>query len=105
MEGVDPEGVDLMLAGHALPDLDRRALASHCAAVAQHMTAIARIFDPLCSKAAPDSRKHKKAIAGALAAPAAHRGTPALLRCGRADVMRVAANRRRRRGQGAQAEA
>ena len=104
MEGVDPEGVDLMLAGHALPDLDRRALASHCAAVAQHMTAIARIFDPLCSKAAPDSRKHKKAIAGALVA-AAHRGTPALLRCGRADVMRVATNRRRRRGQGAQAEA
>ena len=76
MEGVDPVE-DLMLAGHALPDLDRRALASHCAAVAHHMNSIARLFDPLCVKAAPDSRKHKKA-AGALALPAARRDAAAL---------------------------
>jgi len=105
MEGVDHEGVDLMLAGHALPELDRRALASHFAAVAHHMNSIARLFDPMCVKAAPDSRKHKKAAAGALAAPAARRSMPALRPCGRADVMRAGARSRRRRRQGAQAEA
>ena len=78
MEGVDPESVDLLLAGHALPELDRRTLASHCAAVAHHMNSIARLFDPHCAKAAPDSRKHKKAAPGALVLPAARRDAGAL---------------------------
>ena len=65
MEGVEGVPDDLLMGGHALPELDRRALAAHCTAVAQHMTAIARLFDPSCSKAAPDSRKSKKGGAGA----------------------------------------
>ena len=89
MEGVDGvDGVDelLLAGGHALPDLDRRAIASHCAAVANHMSAIARLFDPLCAKAAPDGRKHKKGAAGALALRAA-----ACARRVRADEMQCAA--------------
>ena len=66
MEGVDAVE-ELILGANALPDLDRRALASHCAAVAHHMSSIARLFDPQCVKPAPDGRKSKKAAAGARA--------------------------------------
>lgn len=64
MEGVEAVAEELV---YALPELDRRALASHCAAVAHHMSAISRLFDPTCVKPAPDGRKSKKASAGALA--------------------------------------
>jgi hypothetical protein len=53
---------DLLLGGAALPELDRRALASHCAAVAQHMSSIARLFDP-AAKAASDKKGKKGAFA------------------------------------------
>ena len=87
MEGT--EAVDeLLLGGSALPELDRRALAQHCAAVAHHMSSIARLFDPTCSKAAPDGRKSKKGGAGALAARVArHRlGNCREIECGRAPL-------------------
>ena len=56
-------GADEILAV-PLPELDRAAVASHCAAVAHHMACLARIFDPAC-KAAADAapKKHRKAHA------------------------------------------
>ena len=64
MEGGEGLAVDEVLAV-PLPELDRAALASHCQAVAHHMSALARLFDPAVAKAAPDARKHRKATAGA----------------------------------------
>ncbi len=42
-----------------LPEMDRHALAFHCAAVAQHMSALARLFDPAV-KTSVEPKKSKK---------------------------------------------
>jgi hypothetical protein len=64
MEGADdldePAPLELPLG-----DLDRAALASHCAAVAHHMAAMARLFDPAAKPAAApgaEARKVKKVV-------------------------------------------
>ena len=46
-------------AGPVAGELDRSALASHCAAVSYHMAAMARLFDP-SAKAAAEPKKHRK---------------------------------------------
>lgn len=47
-----------------LSDLDRTALASHCVAVAHHLQAMARLFNPDVKVAASDRQKAKKAHGG-----------------------------------------
>jgi hypothetical protein len=62
MEGGDmlEEEVPVGLpAGPVAGELDRSALASHCAAVSYHMAAMARLFDP-SAKAAAEPKKHRK---------------------------------------------
>jgi hypothetical protein len=67
MEGADDdheEDLEEEVAPLGLGDIDRAALATHCAAVAHHMGQLARLFNPAVKAPGAGAHKAKKADDG-----------------------------------------